>query len=939
MPGASETAPVNYKDTLNLPKTDFPMRGNLPKREPETIRRWQEIALYEKLQSARQSAPVFILHDGPPYANGNVHIGTTLNKVLKDIVIKFRVMDGARAPYVPGWDCHGLPIELQVEKSLGRKGEISKVEFRQRCREYASRYVAIQREEFRRLGILGDWDHPYLTMAPAYEAAEVREFGKLLEKGAIYRGRKPVLWCPSCATALAEAEVEYEDRSSPSIHVAFPLAEPLPPPLVPFAGRDLAMVIWTTTPWTLPANLAISVHPDLEYVVVESRGRAFVVAEGLLAEFAKVIEEPEPRVLGTFRGREVEKARARHPWIDRDSLVICGDHVTLEAGTGCVHTAPGHGQEDYELGLRYGLEVYAPVDERGRFTAEVEDFAGEFVFDADPAIIAKLRETKRLLRAETFSHSYPCCWRCKNPVIFRATDQWFVSMERNDLRRRALEEIDRVRWIPAWGRERIRGMMEFRPDWCISRQRNWGVPIVAVFCHGCGQALATREIADRVASFIEREGADAWFAHSLSELLPEGTRCPSCSGTEFRKEEDILDVWFDSGMSHAAVLEARSGLRSPADLYLEGSDQHRGWFHTSLLTSVATRGRAPYEAVLTHGFTVDAEGRKMSKSLGNALAPQEILEKQGAEILRLWVAAEDYRDDVRISQEILGRLIEAFRRIRNTARFLIANLYDFDPAEHVVEPGALLELDRWILDRMRRLVARCRQAYLDYEFHAVYHALNNFCSVDLSALYLDIVKDRLYCARADGLERRSAQTAVREILDALVRLMAPILSFTAEEIWTFVAARESKAESVLLSDFPRADPAGFDDALAARWERLLEVRSAVTKALEEARKAGRIGHSLEACVRLAFPREGSLGELIGPRLADLPMLFIVSQVQIVSDLDPALESAILPGLRLSVDRAEGGKCARCWNYRPSVGTIAEHPSICGPCAAVLAHAT
>jgi isoleucyl-tRNA synthetase len=940
VPTASDgTTPTSYKDTLNLPRTEFPMRGNLPKREPETIRRWQEMDLYAKLQAARANASqTFVLHDGPPYANGNIHLGHAVNKVLKDVVVKFRHMAGARSPYVPGWDCHGLPIELAMEKAHGRKGEVSKVEFRKLCRDYANRYVEVQREEFRRLGILSDWSNPYLTMDAAYVAAEVREFGKLVEQGFVYRGRKPVLWCPSCATALAEAEVEYEELSSPSIYVAFSLVAPLPEVLAPFADRKPEIAIWTTTPWTLPANLAITVHPSLEYVLVEATGRALVVAGGLVESFAKAIGERNPRILTRFPGRALENARARHPWIDRDSLIVLGEHVTLEAGTGAVHTAPGHGQEDYEVGLRYGLDVYAPVDAQGRFTSAVAEYAGQRVFDADAGIVTRLRESGRLLHAEMLPHSYPHCWRCKNPVIFRATDQWFISMENAGLRRRVLEEIDRVRWIPQWGRERIRGMMETRPDWCISRQRNWGVPIVAFYCSACAEPLVSRAIADHVAALFEREGTDVWFARVANELAPPSTRCTKCGGTELRKEEDILDVWFDSGVSHAAVLERRRELRSPADLYLEGSDQHRGWFHSSLLTCVATRDRAPYQAVLTHGFTVDAAGRKMSKSAGTGLSPQEIIDKHGAEILRLWIAAEDYRDDVRISQEILGRLVEAFRRIRNTCRFLISNLYDFDPARDAVPASELLELDRWALARMQLLVERCRQAFFDYEFHVVYHALNNFCSVDLSALYLDIAKDRLYCSAAHGPGRRSAQTALWIILDRLVRIMAPILSFTAEEIWGFVPALRTLAPSVFLGDFPSFDPSQADPALLERWEQLLAVREAVTKSLEEARQGGRIGHSLDARVLLQYPPDGALASLLGDRIAELPTLFIVSQVELAHDLPEASESPLMPGLRIAVERARGTKCARCWNYRTSVGSIVEHPTICGPCAAALGHA-
>ncbi|MEA2625769.1 MAG: isoleucyl-tRNA synthetase [Candidatus Binatota bacterium] len=930
------SAPADYKSTLNLPRTDFPMRGNLPKREPAILRRWEEIGLYERLQRSREGSPSFVLHDGPPYANGNIHIGHTLNKVLKDVVVKFRVMSGWRSPYVPGWDCHGLPIELQVERSLGGKGMVSKAEFRRLCREYAERYVNVQREEFRRLGVVGDWLRPYLTMAPGYEAAEVRAFGQFLAAGAIYRGRKPVLWCPSCATALAEAEVEYEELSSPSVYVSFPLAAPFPAPLEPFRGREIALVIWTTTPWTLPANLAIAVHPDLEYVLVEVRDRRYVVAKGLLESFLSVIGEREGTIVAEFPGRSLERAKARHPWIDRDSIVVLGTHVTLDAGTGCVHTAPGHGQEDYEVGLQYGLDTYAPVDARGRFTSDVEEFAGQFVFDADGEILARLRENGRLLKAERVTHSYPHCWRCKNPVIFRATDQWFVSMEKNDLRGRALAEIDRVRWIPSWGRDRIRGMMEARPDWCISRQRTWGVPIVAFYCQKCRAPLATPEIAERVAAVFEREGADAWFVHPASDLLPAGTACAACGGREFVKEEDILDVWFDSGLSHLAVLEQRPELRSPADLYLEGSDQHRGWFHTALLTSIVTRGRAPYDAVLTHGFTVDATGRKMSKSLGNVIAPQDVVEKLGAEILRLWVAAEDYRDDIRISDEIVGRLVEAFRRIRNTARFLIANLYDFDPAAHAVSPGELAELDRWILDRLQRLVGRCTQAYLDYDFHVVVHALNNFCSVDLSALYLDVAKDRLYCSAAGEPARRAAQTAAWTILDSLVRIMAPVLSFTAEDVWSHVPYVGERPESVFLADFPVIRSELVDDALHATYERLLEVRAAVTKALETERQQGRIGHSLDARVKLGFDPEGEIARLLGPRIDQLDAFFIVSEVGFDSSLSGDHESSVLPGLRVRVERAAPPKCARCWTHRPTVGSSVDHPDLCERCVHALA---
>ncbi len=925
---------MDYKSTLNLPKTDFPMRGNLPQREPQRLARWEEMRLYERLQEANAGKPKFILHDGPPYANNHIHLGQALNKILKDFIVKFRSMSGFLAPYVPGWDCHGLPIELQVEKSLGKeKTAVDPAEIIRRCREHALRFVDVQREEFKRLGVLGDWEHPYLTLDPQYEACEVRELGRFMAAGALYRRKKPVYWCPSCVTALAEAEVEYADITSPSIYVAFPVIEPLPAPLLPFRGRDLSVIIWTTTPWTLPANLAIAFHPELEYAAVEVGNRVHVVASGLLEQTAGALGWSEPRILARFPGAELAGGRARHPWLERDSVFVLGEHVTLEQGTGAVHTAPGHGAEDYEVGIASGLDVYSPVDARGRFTREVPELEGQFVFRADAAVLDILRRVGALLGDSAYPHSYPHCWRCKNPVIFRATEQWFVSMETNDLRRRALEEIDRVQWIPPWGRDRIRGMMETRPDWCISRQRVWGVPIVAVYCEPCNQVIATPELAEHVAARIETQGSAVWFTGTNAELLPPDLRCPQCGGAELRRERDILDVWFDSGVSHAAVLEKRPDLGSPADLYLEGSDQHRGWFHTSLLTAVGTRGHAPYKGVLTHGFFVDAEGKKMSKSLGNVVAPEQLTSKYGAEVLRLWVAATDYRDDMRISQEILDRLVESYRRLRNTARFLLGNLYDFDPDTDRLPIAELPELDRWALHRTEELVSRCRQAYDECEFHLVYHRLNNFCAVDLSALYLDITKDRLYCSAARGRERRAAQTVQWTMVDALARLMAPVLSFTAEEIWEHAPAYRGKAESVFLAGYPELPAESRDDALAARWDRVLEVRGAVTKALEEARRGGVIGHPLEARVRLAG-NDGlaPLLEQLGPQL---PSLFIVSQVEVGAALEADAVSPLLDALRVRIEPARGLKCERCWNLREDVGSSPAHPGLCGRCLSVV----
>jgi isoleucyl-tRNA synthetase len=929
---------MDYKSTLNLPRTEFPMRANLPQREPEMLRRWGELNLYGKMLARNAGRPRFVLHDGPPYANGNIHLGHTLNKVLKDIIVKARTMDGWLAPYVPGWDCHGLPIELQVEKQLGRakKESMPKAEVRARCRDYAARFVEIQRAEFERLGILGDWEHPYLTMDFEYEAREIRILGQCIEAGLLYRGKKPVQWCASCGTALAEAEVEYADVTSPSVYVAFPFVEPLPAPL---SGLDgVAAAAWTTTPWTLPASMAIAVHPDHEYVAVAIGDRTLVVAAALLPALAEAMRAAEePRELRRFRGREIEGARCRHPWLDRVVPVVLADYVTLESGTGLVHTAPGHGQDDYATGLRYGLEVLAPVDERGRFTGDVPEWVGLRVFDADPKIVEHLRAVGALLAAEDYVHSYPHCWRCKNPIVYRATEQWFLALdaplslagERSPvtLREKALAEIDRIGWIPPWGRDRLYGMISTRPDWCLSRQRDWGVPIVALFCEACGAEYISRALCEHVAAIFEREGADAWFTRPVADLVPPGTRCGRCGGTEFRRETDILDVWFDSGVSWSAVVEQRSELGGRADMYLEGSDQHRGWFHSSLLTAVAVEGRAPYDVVLTHGFLLDGTGRKMSKSEGTDIPPGDVIKRHGAELLRLWVAAEDYRGDVPVSEEIFGQLVDAYRRLRNTARFLLSNLYDFDPARDARPYASLPELDRWALHRTHALARRVRAAYEAYEFHLVYHALNNFCSVDLSALYLDVRKDRLYCERPDGPERRATQTVLHAMLDATVRLMAPVLSFTADEVWSFLPA--ATEASVFLAGFGELPATWCDEALASRFEQLLAVRAAVTKSIEEARQAGRLKQGSEA--RVVLGADGDLGALLASRLGDLPAFFLVAEVGLDGDGE---ESAVMPGLRVRVERAAGEKCERCWITR-ALGIDPRHPRLCERCAAVV----
>jgi isoleucyl-tRNA synthetase len=939
---------MDYKETLNLPKTDFPMRANLPQNEPKQVEKWQREQIYFQILEARQGKRKFILHDGPPYANGNIHLGHALNKILKDIIVKYKAMTGHAAPYVPGWDCHGLPIELQVEKNVGRakKLAMSKAEIRRLCKEYAGKYISIQREEFKRLGVLGDWERPYRTLDPKYEAQEIRELGKIAASGALYRQKRPVYWCASCVTALAEAEVEYEDHTSPAIFVKFPVKDakglfPIDPAIGTF------FVIWTTTPWTLPANQAIAVHPKFMYRHVKTPKGELIINQELLPNVMKALGfEPNGYEVtaGAWRGAELEGIICRHPWIERDSRVILGEFVTHDQGTGAVHIAPGHGQEDYEVGLRNGLAVVAPVDAEGKFTAEAGDFAGEFVFKADARIIQKLAERGMLLHEEKMSHSYPHCWRCKKPVIFRATEQWFISMEKNGLRQNALSAIEEVRWVPPWGKDRIRGMLENRPDWCISRQRSWGVPIPAVYCKSCNEAILSQELCGYVAAVFEKEGSDAWYIRPLVELLPPELKCSVCGGRDFSREEDILDVWFDSGVSWAAVVEQDPRLGGRANLYLEGSDQHRGWFHTALLTSLATRGRPPYESVLTHGFTLDGKGRKMSKSLGNTVAPQEIIKKFGAEILRLWVSAEDYREDVRISDEILNRLVEAYRRLRNTARFLISNLYDFDPTNDSLPVQDLDEMDRWILQRTQNVLGRCREAYDDYEFHVVYHTLNNFCAVDLSAQYLDIVKDRLYCEGKRSKSRRAAQTTLYRILDVFVHLMAPILSFTAEEIWSYMPDKDRRPKSVFLATIPEPDASFIDQQLAEKWDRIFRERSEVLKALEQARTAGIIGHSLDAKVIFECPNgdQGSiLRNLVQADRTRLQDLLIISQANIstessagtsgeVSTYDAALLQCLV-----KVGKADGAKCQRCWKYDPQVGKDTNHPTVCARCATVL----
>jgi isoleucyl-tRNA synthetase len=924
---------MDYKDTLNLPETSFPMKANLNQREPEILAQWQEGGLYEKIEADGAGKPLYILHDGPPYANGHIHIGHALNKILKDIILKGKRMEGFHAPYVPGWDCHGLPIELQVEKNLGsRKNQISKLEMRRECRKYAEKFIAVQRDEFKRLGVLGDWDSPYLTMNYEYEGLTAAELAKFAHNGGLYRGKKPVHWCSSCVTALAEAEVEYADHTSPSIYVRFALTDDVSAEIPALAGKKAYVVIWTTTPWTIPANLAVAMHPEFEYVALETEKGVLIVAEGLKDAFLQATGLTG-NVIAAFSARALERKRCRHPFYERDSIILLGEHVTLEAGTGCVHTAPGHGLDDYELGLREGLEIYNPVDNHGRYLQNLEFFGGQFVFDANQSVIDKLTEVGALLQTSKISHSYPHCWRCKKPIIFRATEQWFISMQSNELRKRSLEAIEQVQWIPRWGKERIYGMIENRPDWCISRQRSWGVPITAFSCTACGEYLADGAIMDHVAGHFKQHSSDIWFDWEAGRLLPEGTKCPKCGGGSFEKEMDILDVWFDSGVSHAAVLEANPKLSSPADMYLEGSDQHRGWFHSSLLESVGTRNRAPYRNVLTHGFVVDGSGRKMSKSVGNVVAPEEVIKKYGAEILRLWVAAQDYRDDIRISQEILTRLSEAYRRIRNTCRYILGNIHDFDPARDSVEPARMPEIDRWALHQLELLKEKVLQSYAEYEFHVLYHAVNGFCTVELSAFYLDILKDRVYTSKKESLERRSAQTVMYRILDTLLRLIAPVLSFTADEAWQHLPGEHEA--SVHLAAFPVLQPELRDDTLVGRWERIMRVRAEVSKALELARADKVIGHSLDAKVTINASAEDAA--FLGEYADILKEIFIVSSVDLKASIKQGAgyASEAVAGLLVLIEAAPGAKCERCWCYSEELGSDAANPGICPRCAAAV----
>lgn len=916
----------NIKETLNLPQTSFSMKAKLAQKEPEIIAKWENQNLYQKIQDKAKNRPSFVLHDGPPYANGRIHLGTALNKILKDFIIKSKTMQGFRAPYLPGWDCHGLPIEIKVDQLLGKKkAEMSPLKIREECKEYALKFVDIQRNQFKRLGVFGEWKTPYLTMNPEYESEVLRHLAAFFASGNVYKGKKPVHWCPHCRTALAEAEIEYKDRESPSIYVEFPMISDLSEKFPALKGKRVFVLIWTTTPWTLPANLAIAFHPDYEYSAFEANGKVFIAAKRLIPVLSEELGFGKTKVLATFPGKEMEGLKAKHPFINRESVFVLADYVTLEQGTGCVHTAPGHGHEDYLTGMKYKLDIYTPVDSEGNFTPQVERYGGMNVFEANQIINEDMAKDGSLLKEDKIVHSYPHCWRCKKPVIFRATAQWFISMDESSLRTKAEDEIKKINWIPHWGEERITNMMRARPDWCISRQRTWGVPIPAFYCHDCGHILANAEITMRIADVFLAEGANSWFTKKADELLPPETKCPQCGSTRFNKENNILDVWFESGASHN-VLGKREDLPWPSDIYIEGHDQYRGWFNSSLIIGVGAKGASPYKTCITHGFVLDEEGRGMSKSLGNFVDPEEVINKNGAEILRLWVAMLNYKEDARFGGETVSRIVEAYRKIRNTWRFILGNIHDFDPDTERVSPQDMTIMDRWILEKVNQIGQRILKSYESYEYHVVFHTIYNFFTVELSSFYLDVLKDRLYCSGKKSLLRRSAQTALFELLKTSLVWMAPILPFTTEEAWAIMPGFEDKQESVHLMLFPSTEIKWLESELFQEWDELGVIREKVLKELETARENKKIGNSLEASITLKLPEDKQ--PLLQKYETELPSLFIVSEVNLDahSGEEIAVEVAIAPG----------EKCIRCWNFSTYVGQSSDYPGFCKRCEEVVA---
>lgn len=923
---------MDYGKTLNLPQTDFPMRGNLPKREPDILEKWEKEDLYHELMKKNEGKPLFVLHDGPPYANGDMHMGHALNKTLKDIITRFKNMSGFKAPYIHGWDTHGLPIERQAIKKLGiDRDKVSVSEFREVCRKFALGYVENQKKQIKRLGALGDYDRSYLTLKPEFEAKQIEIFGEMAKKGYIYKGLKPIYWCPDCETALAEAEIEYNEDKTNSIYVKFRVEDDNG--VFKDTGEELfniCFLIWTTTTWTLPGNVAVAVNPDFDYSLIKADGEVYVIASELAEKVMEEGKVSEYTEIARYKGAELERIKCRHPFLDRTSLVIVGDHVTLDAGTGCVHTAPGHGAEDYVACRPYKeIPIIVPVDSKGYLNGEAGEFAGLFYEKSNAPIIERLKKENALFATREIMHQYPHCWRCHEPIIFRATEQWFASVD--DIKEAALEAIKGVSWIPKWGEDRISAMVADRTDWCISRQRTWGVPIPIFYCRECGKELITDESIKAVAELFGEKGSGAWYETDAADILPEGTSC-TCGCREFTKENDIMDVWFDSGSSHAGVLDVYPELRFPADMYLEGNDQYRGWFQSSLLTSIAAKGTAPYKTVITHGMIVDADGQKMSKSKGNGVSPHDIIAEYGADILRLWVVSADYKTDMRISREILKQLSEAYRKIRNTARFILGNISDFDPSADAVSEDKFTELDRFALMKLDRLIKKVTKAYADYEFHVIFHAIHNFCVVDMSSFYLDIVKDRLYTEKKESDCRRAAQTVMFRVLDALTRLIAPVLVYTSEEIWQFMPHVDGDdARAAVFNEMPKATDKYESAEFAEKWEKLILIKDDVSKALELARNEKIIGKSLDAAITIYT--DGETKKFLQSTEDSLETLFIVSRVTLMDGEGEGFKGE--SGITVSAALAEGEKCERCWIHDDTVGTVEAHPTLCKRCADVI----
>ena len=927
----------DYNSTLNLPKTDFPMRASLPEKEPQILEYWENMDIYKKMLEKNENKPSYILHDGPPYANGDIHLGHALNKILKDIVVKYKNMNGFKSPYVPGWDTHGLPTEIKARTKFGaeKANQMSDLEIRKLCKEFALGYVKKQKEGFKRLGVLGDWNNPYVTLYPEYEAEQVRTFAKMAsKKGTIYRGLRPVYWCPSCETALAEAEIEYHNDKCHSIYVKFPVVDDKGK--LSKMGIDVSntyFVIWTTTAWTLPANVAICVGPEFEYAIVKSGEEYYIVADVLKEKVMQAADIENYELVGKILGSDLEYMQAHNPFLDRNSLIIVGDHVTTESGTGCVHTAPGHGAEDFEVCKNYkNLPVIVPVNSKGVLTSEAGNFAGLDIHKAGKAIYDYLKETGYLFASKTFEHQYPHCWRCKSEIIFRATEQWFCSVD--NFKKEALEAVETVNWNPAWGKDRMISMISERKDWCISRQRVWGVPIPIFFCKNCGKELIDENIMMNIADIFEKEGSDSWFSHDAKYFLPEDVKCENCGNHEFEKEKDIMDVWFDSGTSHSAVCDARKDLKFPADLYLEGADQYRGWFQSSLLTSVASKGCAPYKNIVTHGWVVDEEGKKQSKSQNNGVDPAKVVKQYGADVLRLWVSSADYHSDVKMSNEILKQLSEAYRKIRNTARFIIGNLYDFNPDKDVCNLKDLCSIDKWALAKLNNLMDKVKNGYESFEFYEVYHAVQKFCIVDMSNFYLDVLKDRLYVEKSNGVERRTAQTTIYIILNALVKMIAPILSYTSEEIWKYMPHFESeKTESIFLNDMSENVNLEITEKFIDKWDKIHKIRNEIKKILEIQRKNKIIGSSLEA--EIAIYCDGELFEFIKRSKEDLQNVLIVSGIEIFENGEGNYKSEEIENLSVSISHSKYKKCERCWTYSSTVGQDSLNPTICKRCIEVL----